>query len=79
MEKLNKQIQQWTIIYNAVRPHSSIGYQPLTNSNRNNKSATLERLRLRAYLEFSVEAKVSQFCFRQGKIFAVAGRLRRKF
>lgn len=27
MEKLNEQIQQWTIIYNAVRPHSSIGYQ----------------------------------------------------
>jgi putative transposase len=27
MEELNEQIQQWTVIYNTVRPHSSIGYQ----------------------------------------------------
>ena len=27
MEELNEQIQEWTVIYNTIRPHSSIGYQ----------------------------------------------------
>lgn len=27
MEELNLQIQEWSVIYNTIRPHSSIGYQ----------------------------------------------------
>jgi len=27
MEELNEQIQQWTVTYNTLRPHSSIGYK----------------------------------------------------
>ena len=27
MEELNMQIQEWSVIYNTIRPHSSIGYQ----------------------------------------------------
>lgn len=27
IEELNEQIQLWTVIYNTIRPHSSIGYQ----------------------------------------------------
>lgn len=27
MEELNAQIQKWSVIYNTIRPHSSIGYQ----------------------------------------------------
>jgi putative transposase len=27
LEELNEQIQQWAVIYNTLRPHSSIGYQ----------------------------------------------------
>ncbi len=27
MEELNIQIQEWSVVYNTIRPHSSIGYQ----------------------------------------------------
>lgn len=27
MEELNDRIQEWTVVYNTIRPHSSIGYQ----------------------------------------------------
>lgn len=27
MEELNEQIQEWTVIYNTIRPHSSIGFK----------------------------------------------------
>ncbi len=27
MEELNEHIQEWTVVYNTVRPHSSIGYK----------------------------------------------------
>jgi putative transposase len=27
MEELNMQIQEWSVIYNTIRPHSSIGYK----------------------------------------------------
>ena len=26
MEELNDRIQEWAVIYNTIRPHSSIGY-----------------------------------------------------